>query len=77
MEQKKVHDNNMEEEEGFGFISLLVVVAIIAFLVSGGMVINSVRQRQNMIQAGREAEKRAEELKDKIEQQNRSVEYGP
>ena len=61
----------MSTQKGFGLLGLLIVTAIIALLVfGGGFYTNSLKQKQSTIQRGLEAEKRAEQLKHQLEQQN-------
>lgn len=58
----------MNMQDGFGFMVLLITIAIIALLVfGGGFYTNSLKQKESTIQTGIQAEKRAQELKDKIE----------
>ena len=56
---------------GFGLIMLIMVIAITALLIGGGFYINSIGEKKSMIQTGLEAEKKAQELKNKIEAQDR------
>ena len=50
---------------------LIIVIAIAALLIGGGFYVNSIGEKKSMIQTGLEAEKKAQELKDKIEAQDR------
>ncbi len=52
--------------QGFGLIGLIIVVAIIAALMGGGLYWRETSQRQSQIQQGLQAEKTAKELRDKI-----------
>ena len=59
------------KHNGFGLLMLIIVIAIAALLIGGGFYVNSIGEKKSMIQTGLEAEKKAQELKDKIEAQDR------
>ncbi|MEK7576560.1 MAG: hypothetical protein AAB482_02585 [Patescibacteria group bacterium] len=64
----------MKPLSGFGLIGLLITVAIIALLVfGGGRYASSIKQKQNTIQQGVEAEKMAEQVKLQVEQNNKQI----
>lgn len=59
------------KHNGFGLLMLIIVIAIAVLLIGGGFYINSIGEKKSMIQTGLEAEKKAQDLKDKIEAQDR------
>lgn len=52
--------------EGFGLIGLLIVVAVIALAAGGGLYIREVGKRRSSQQIGIEAERKAQELRERI-----------
>ena len=65
--------NSPESKFGFGLISIVIVVAVIAIFAGGGLYFNEIQKNKSVIQIGLEAEKKAKELKEKIEKQNAGI----
>lgn len=61
------------QRAGFGLIEILVVVVVIALLVGGGWYTRRMRETKTTVETGLDAEKKAEEAKQAIEQQNQKV----
>ena len=57
---------HISSHKGFGLLEIIVVVAIIALLIGGGVFFGQFQHQQSMIDVGRKAEERAEELVKKI-----------
>ena len=55
-----------KNSEGFGLVGLLIVIAVIALAGGGGLYIREVTKRQSLQQIGIEAERKAQELKERI-----------
>ncbi|TSC78437.1 MAG: Uncharacterized protein G01um101433_244 [Parcubacteria group bacterium Gr01-1014_33] len=66
----------MEEErkiKGFGLIGIIIAIAIIAVLAGGGLYHRELKQQQSLQQIGVETQKRVEDLKTKIEGQQKGL----
>ncbi|MBU6414826.1 prepilin-type N-terminal cleavage/methylation domain-containing protein [Patescibacteria group bacterium] len=63
----------MNSQKGFGLIGILIAVAVIAALAGGGLYWKETQKQKIFLQSGNDALQKAEELKTKIEQQNRQA----
>ena len=60
--------------DGFGLLGIIIVLAVIATLgTGGGLYYNEVRNQKSLVQIGLEKEKEAEVLKEKIENRAKEV----
>ncbi len=60
-------------ERGFGLIGIIIVVAVAAVFLGGGLYWREIQNQKTLLQNGNDAVKKAGELKAKIERQNQQV----
>ncbi len=61
-------------KNGFGFLGIIILAAVIASVAfGGGMYWNETKKQQSLLQTGTDAKKRAEELKTQIEAKQNDI----
>jgi len=58
---------------GFGLLGILIAIAVLAIVTSGGIYLNKDGEKESLIEKGIDAKKQAEDLKNLIENQQKEV----
>ena len=59
----------MRARSGFGLLELLIVIAILALIMTGGFYIKNLQGQRSTLEIGTNALQQAEQLKQKLNQQ--------